>query len=100
GLTPVPSRKVGAPRVKEAHAFLECKLSRIVPVGEGSGAGCMILGEVLCIEIDDEVMDGTRVDLEKLQPIGRLAGSDYCGVQETFAYDRPTPEELSRPGRA
>jgi len=99
GLTTAPSRRVAPPRVAEAHAYLECKLSRIIPVGEGSGAGCMILGEVLYIEIDDDMMDGTRVSLERLQPIGRLAGSDYCGVQETFAYDRPTPEELSRPGR-
>ena len=59
----------------------------------------MILGEVVWIEIDDEVMDGTRVDLGKLQPVARLAGSDYCGVCDTFSYDRPTPEQLSRPGR-
>lgn len=96
GLTPAPSHKVKPPRVGEALAFLECKLSQVIPVGEGSGSGCMILGEVLFIEIDDQVMDGTRVSMAKLQPIGRLAGSDYCGVSETFAYDRPTPEELSR----
>jgi flavin reductase (DIM6/NTAB) family NADH-FMN oxidoreductase RutF len=99
GLTPTPARKVNAPRVAEAKAYLECKLSQIVPVGEGSGAGCMILGEVVWIEIDDEVMDGTRVSLERLQPVARLAGSDYAGVSDTFSYDRPTPEQLSRPGR-
>lgn len=99
GLTPEPARRVSVPRVAEAKAYLECKLSQVVRVGEGSGAGCMILGEVVYIEIDDEVMDGTRVDLKKLQPVARLAGSDYCGVAEIFSYDRPTPEDLSRPGR-
>ena len=79
GLTIAPAQRVKAPRVAQARAFLECKLSQIIPVGEGSGAGCMILGEVVWIEIDDEVMDGTRVDLGKLQPVARLAGSDYCG---------------------
>jgi flavin reductase (DIM6/NTAB) family NADH-FMN oxidoreductase RutF len=99
GLSIAPAKKVNAPRVAEAKAHLECRLSRIIPVGEGSGAGCMILGEVVWIEIDDEMMEGTRVDLNKLQPVARLAGSDYSGIAEIFSYDRPTPEQLSRPGR-
>jgi flavin reductase (DIM6/NTAB) family NADH-FMN oxidoreductase RutF len=99
GLTEGKARKVRVPRVEEAKAYLECKLDRVIPVGEGSGAGCMILGEVLLIEIKDEVMNGTRVDVDGLDPIGRLAGSDYCGVTDRFSFERPTPEELDRPGR-
>lgn len=98
-LTLVPAQKVSAPRVAEAKAHLECKLSQIIPVGEGSGAGTMVLGEVVFIEIADSVLKGDRVDLERLDPIGRLAGSDYCGVADGFSIERPTPEELSRPGR-
>ncbi len=101
GLTRAESRCVKAPRVAEAKAFLECKLDRIIPVGEGSGAGCMILGEVLCIDIDESVMmEGDRVCGERLDPIGRLAGSDYCHTGETFSFERPTPEEVGRPGRS
>jgi len=99
GLTPKPSHKVKVPRVGEARAFLECRLDRIIPVGEGSGAGCMILGEVLLIEVDDEIMDGTRVDVDALAPIGRLAGAEYSTVSDRFALERPTPEQLKRPGR-
>jgi flavin reductase (DIM6/NTAB) family NADH-FMN oxidoreductase RutF len=100
GLTQSPSRKVKAPRVAEAGAFIECRLNKIIPVGEGSGAGCLILGEVLCIEIkDDLMMEGDRVSLQALDPIGRLSGSDYCGISDRFSLERPTPEELSRPGR-
>ena len=99
GLAQAPAQRVKAPRVAEAKAWLECKLDRVIPVGEGSGAGCMILGRVVFIEIADEVMDGDRVDLSRLQPVGRLAGSDYSGVSDVFSFDRPTPEQLSRPGR-
>lgn len=100
GLTQVDSTKVAPPRVGEAKAYLECKLDKIIPVGQGSGAGCMILGEVLHIEIDDTVMDGDRVDLSKLDPVGRLSGSDYSGVGDKFSLDRPSPQELSRPPRS
>lgn len=100
GLTPAPSRLVQVPRVAEAHAFLECKLSQIIPVGEGSGSGCLVLGEVVLIEISDQMLDGDRVDLDRLRPVGRLAGSDYCGTESRFALERPTPDQLGRPGRA
>lgn len=100
-LTKAPSKTVSVPRVAEAKAFLECKLDRIVSVGEGSGAGCMILGEVLCIEIDDSVMtEGDRVSGELLDPIGRLAGSEYCHTSRNFAMERPTPEQVGRPSRS
>lgn len=100
GLTKAPSLKVAPPRVGEAKAFLECRLSQIVKIGEESGAGCAIFGEVLCIDIADELMvEGNRVSLEALDPVGRLSGSDYCGVGDRFSLERPTPEEMSRPGR-
>ena len=100
GLSQAESLKVKPPRVAEAKAFLECKLSQIVKVGEGSGAGCAIFGEVVCIEVSDELMlEGDRVSLDALDPIGRLSGSDYCGVGDRFSLERPSPAQLSRPGR-
>lgn len=100
GLNKTASRVVKVPRVAEAKAFLECELSQVIPVGEGSGAGCLILGEVVCMEVSDEVMDpGDRVSLERLRPVGRLSGSDYSAVSDTFSLERPTPEEMERPAR-
>lgn len=100
GLTKASARVVKVPRVAEAKAYIECEMNQVIPVGQGSGAGCLILGEVVCMEVRDEIMDpGDRVSLERLQPIGRLSGSDYSVVRETFSLDRPTPEEMSRPAR-
>ena len=99
GLKEAPSRRVKVPRVAEAKAYLECRMTQIIPVGEGSGSGCMVLGEVLCIEIADEIMDGDRVNLDLLNPVGRLSGSEYCDVSQRFSLDRPSPEQLKRSPR-
>lgn len=100
GLTEQAARTVSVPRVAEARAHLECKVSQIIPVGEGGGSGSLVLGEVLCIEIDDSVCSGNRVDLDALAPIGRLSGSYYCTVRDRFELERPTASDLGRPGRA
>lgn len=99
GLEKLPGRRVSVPRVAQAQAWMECRLNQIVWVGEGSGSGCLIMGEVVCIEIDDALLLDDRVDLDLLDPIGRLSGSDYCGVKDRFSLQRPDIDDLSSPGR-
>ena len=94
GLTPVPSRKVKVPRVAEARAHLECKLRDIITVGEGSGSGSMVLGEVVLIEVEDSLLVQGEVQVDRLAPIGRLGGADYCTVEHRFALQRPEPQDL------
>ena len=100
GLTAAPSRLVSVPRVAEAKAFLECRLSQIIPVGEGSGSGSIVLGEVLLIDVDDSLFSGDLVDADLLDPVGRLGGADYCTVTERFAVQRPDPQSVGRPDRS
>ena len=80
GLTPLPGVKVKAPYVAEAPVSFECTLRQIVEVG-GNG---VIFGDVQLIHISDEVYDGNYVHIEKLRPIGRLAGNSYCRVTDLF----------------
>ena len=92
GLTPVPSRLVGPPRVAEAHAALECKVTEIFrPRGlDGhSGDRFMVIGEVVGIHIDDAVMTDGPFDIVKAGGLGRLGYMDYAVVTETFAMRRP-----------
>jgi flavin reductase (DIM6/NTAB) family NADH-FMN oxidoreductase RutF len=91
GLTSVPSVKVGAPRVAEAPISMECRLSQVIPVGrEGY---YMVLGEVVHFHIKDEIYDQAtgRIDMLKLNPIGRLAGNWYARVNDIFELARPNP---------
>lgn len=81
GLTPVPAFKVKPPRIKEAKFGFECKTTQIISVGNAS----LVIGEVLHIfgleSIFDEKM---RIKPEILDPIGRMAGSEYCFTRDRF----------------
>ncbi|HZG72009.1 MAG TPA: flavin reductase family protein [Chondromyces sp.] len=72
GLTPIDSRVVEAKRVKEAPIQMECKLEQIIPLGTDH----LIIGRMVHYHIKDEYYLGNyKVNLEKLDPLGRLAGS-------------------------
>ncbi|MCA9791227.1 MAG: flavin reductase family protein [Candidatus Eremiobacteraeota bacterium] len=88
GLTPAASTFVRSPRVAESPISMECKLSQVVTVGETSGGGSVVLGEVVAFHVDDELVDDFRIDLEKLAPIGRLAGASYTRVNDLFEMTR------------
>jgi len=91
GLTPVPSETIRVPRVKEAPVAFECSLQRIVTINEGVGGGSAVFGEVKHIHIRDDIYQEGYVQLEALQPIGRLAGSGYARVTDIFNMERLVP---------
>jgi flavin reductase (DIM6/NTAB) family NADH-FMN oxidoreductase RutF len=91
GLTPAPSVVVKPPRVGEALVAYECKLLQVVHVGEARpGAGALVLGTVHRLHVADEVLDQGRIKLDVLQPVGRMAGSDYVRCTDLFSLTRPT----------
>jgi flavin reductase (DIM6/NTAB) family NADH-FMN oxidoreductase RutF len=78
GLTPEPCQKIAPPKVAEAKISFECKLNKIIPVGnEGPGGGFVIIGTIVLFHIDDDVYEDGYINLGKLRPIGRLAGNMY-----------------------
>lgn len=91
GLTPIPSETIAAPRVAEAKASLECRLDRIIELGEAPVQNAVVFGQVVRIHVDDDILDGTRVDFEGLDAIGRLAGNWYATTRERFDLKRPGP---------
>ena len=77
-LTPISSTKIDPPRVKESKINFECKLNKVVEIGDGkAGSGFIIIGTVVLFHINDEIYDNGKVNLDKLQPLGRLAGDWY-----------------------
>ncbi len=93
GLTPAPSRLVAPPRVAEAPAALECKVTDVYePTGlDGRHAGVfVVVGEVVGVYIDDAYLteDG-RFDAVKAGNVARLGYTDYTSVDQTFAMRRP-----------
>jgi len=90
GLTAVASETVKPPRVQEALVQLECKLHKVVSVGQGPLAANLIIGEVLLVHAKDEIFDQAGlIDPERLDTIGRMGGSGYVRTTDRFDLKRP-----------
>ena len=94
GLTPAPSERVKPPRVAESPVNMECRLLQVVPLGQGDHQHGLVIGEVVLMHIRDDIIDGHRINHQRLKPTGRLAGNMYCHTSEVFEMVRPvyTPE--------
>ena len=56
-----------------------------------------MLGEVVHIHVADEVMlPNYKVDLDKLNPIGRLSGPNYSRTSDRFELKRAKTQVLPR----
>jgi flavin reductase (DIM6/NTAB) family NADH-FMN oxidoreductase RutF len=88
GLTPAEALHIKAPYVKEAMLVFECELRDIIRFGNGPGSGNLILGEIRYIHIEDSLYQNGRIDFEKLDPVGRLAGNWYSTIRDRFELER------------
>jgi flavin reductase (DIM6/NTAB) family NADH-FMN oxidoreductase RutF len=79
GLTPAPCEVVAAPRVEEAGVSMECLLDRVLQLGTDH----LVIGRMVRFHIRDELYENGRIDVAKLQPLGRLAGN-YTKVETIF----------------
>jgi flavin reductase (DIM6/NTAB) family NADH-FMN oxidoreductase RutF len=90
GLTVLPSVRVTPPRVKEARAHLECTVHQIVRVGEGPLAANLVIGRILLIHVDEQVLDPAgSIDPAALDTIGRMGGEGYVRTTDRFSLPRP-----------
>jgi flavin reductase (DIM6/NTAB) family NADH-FMN oxidoreductase RutF len=92
GLTEVPSERVAPPRVQGAPASLECKVTRIIPLGSGPGAGNLVVCEVLLIHLRPDLLDERgQVAPHRADLVARLGGNWYCRAtgQALFEVAKP-----------
>ena len=88
GLTKVASERVAVPRIAESPVAMECKLERIVEVGRTGTA--IVIGEILLWHVADDIVGANgRIDLGKLDAVGRLAGASYTRTRDRFDMVRP-----------
>lgn len=90
GLTLKESQIVRVPGVKEAKIRLECVLYRCLPLGDEQAPGSdLLIGEVVGFDIEDDLYQDGKIPAEQLKPIGRLAGTSFTKLGETFSIPRP-----------
>jgi len=83
-----PSSVVTPPRVADSVVAYECKLRQIIDLGDETLSGHLILGDVVAIHVADDALDNLRIDGDKLDSIGRLAGADYSLTRERIQLER------------
>jgi flavin reductase (DIM6/NTAB) family NADH-FMN oxidoreductase RutF len=92
GLAEAPCLLVKAPRVAEAHAAMECKVTDVVRLTRASGAeldNYLVLGEVVAFHIDDALIRDGRFDTAAARPVARCGYQDYAVVERLIALARP-----------
>jgi len=94
-LTMRPSQVVRPPQVAESPVSFECKLNRIIDFGTEPPSGSLVIGEIVCVHLEDNVVSEGRIDPDALDLIGRMGGIQYSRTTARFEIKRP---EAQRPG--
>jgi flavin reductase (DIM6/NTAB) family NADH-FMN oxidoreductase RutF len=85
GVTAVEATAVDAPRVDEAHVSFECTLSESMELGGST----LLFGEVVHAHVDDDLLVDGKLDVTKLDAVGRLAGGYYTSTRDRYHLERP-----------
>ncbi len=90
GIPTAASQKVRPLRVAAAPIAFECKLDRIVELGDGPLGSSVVFGTILCMHVSESVLNGDgAIDPVKLDTIGRMGGDFYTRTTELFSIMRP-----------
>ncbi len=83
GFTPVASELVRPPRVAESPVQFECVVDEVKALGDGPGAGNLIIAEIKLMHISESILgaDG-KIDQQKLDLVARLGGDWYARINK------------------
>lgn len=92
GLTPIPSETIKPFRVAESPVQFECKVNEVIELGDGGGAGNLVICEVTRIHINDDVLgDDGKIDQHKIDLVSRMGGNWYCRADEASMFEITKP---------
>jgi flavin reductase (DIM6/NTAB) family NADH-FMN oxidoreductase RutF len=92
GLNAAPSTLVKAPRVAESPCALECRLVKIVNLGDDDPTLAdrqIVIGKVVGIHIDEQFIKDGILDTAAMKPIARCGYRNYAVVLDQFEMIRP-----------
>jgi len=84
GLRWYSSKLVKPPRIREAKAWVECKVVEERKMGDHVA----IFGDVLAVEVKDEVITKGEIDLTKINPVLHASGDDFAVDFKTMKHKR------------
>ena len=84
-----PSQVVRAPQVAQSPVSFECKVERIIDFGSEPPSGSLVIGEIVSVHIEENVLKDGRLDGDALDLIGRMGGTQYSRTTQRFEMKRP-----------
>ncbi|MFM6926730.1 MAG: flavin reductase family protein [Ferruginibacter sp.] len=92
GFTEEKATLVTPPMVKESKIKLECKVLEVKPLGNEGGAGNLVICQVLCMHIDESILDAdNKIDQTKMHHVARLGGDWYAKIDESNLFKVAKP---------
>jgi flavin reductase (DIM6/NTAB) family NADH-FMN oxidoreductase RutF len=86
--TKLPASQVKAPLIKECPINIECALREIIHLGTHD----LFIGEVLAVNVDEEILEKRIISYKKAAPIAYVRG-DYWTLgelKETYGFSKKT----------
>lgn len=80
GLALISSELVKPPRVRDAPVHFECELDRMI--GLGDIPNMIVVARIRQMHLrEDIILPDAKIDTMALDPLGRVAGRNYCRVE-------------------
>ena len=92
GFTAVGSELVKPFRVAESPVQIECKVLEVKEMGQGGGAGNIVICQVLRMHISEDILNEEgKIEQHKIDLVGRLGGSWYSSSRNDALFQLAQP---------
>lgn len=82
-------------RVANSPIQFECRVHQIVDVGTGPLAANLIIGNIVLMHLDENVLDDKkRIDPDLVKSIGRMGGIEYCRTTDRLQMKIPDANSI------
>lgn len=92
GLDAIPAETVAADRVVGSPIQFECRTHQVVPITDDDQqiTAHLFIGRIELIHVADAVLDAAgRIDMAKVDALGRMGGGAYCTTRDLRQLARP-----------
>lgn len=92
GFTKLAAETIQPFRVAESPVQFECVVNEVIELGDGGGAGNLVICEVKKIHINEAVLDENgKIDQHKIDLVSRMGGNWYCRADKTSMFEITKP---------
>lgn len=92
GFTAAQSDDIRPPYVAEAPVSFECTVDQVIALGEGPGAGNLVVARVQRIHLREEYLNEQKqLDTTKLDLVARMGANWYCRASGDALFEIPKP---------